>query len=142
MTRDPKLKLQDGFLHQISGVIAVYLILCFINICSEIFSFYEWIPLIFVLHCSISSDLLPKLENLQWVIQHAERQDKVSERDNIALSHKIPKWAFSSQSSKHCLSQTVRARDLNFWENVDPSPCVTFLRKVHYLYIFMRKSWF
>ena len=30
----------------------------------------------------------------------------------------------SSQSSKHCLSQTVKARELKFWENVHPPPFV------------------
>ena len=33
--------------------------------------------------------------------------------------------AFFSQSSKHHKSQTVRARELKFWENVHPPPCVT-----------------
>ena len=32
---------------------------------------------------------------------------------------------FSSQSSKHCFSQTVRAKELTFWDNVHPPPCVT-----------------
>ena len=32
---------------------------------------------------------------------------------------------FSSQSSKQCLFQTVSARELKFWDNVHPPPCVT-----------------
>ena len=32
--------------------------------------------------------------------------------------------SFSSQSSKHHNSQTVRARDLKFWENVHPILCI------------------
>ena len=32
---------------------------------------------------------------------------------------------FSSKSSRHHKSQTVRARELKFGENVHPSPCVT-----------------
>ena len=34
--------------------------------------------------------------------------------------------AFSSKSSQHHKSQTVRARKLKCWENVHPPPCVTF----------------
>ena len=34
-------------------------------------------------------------------------------------------WPFSSQSSKHHNSQTVRARELKFWENAHPPPHVT-----------------
>ena len=34
-------------------------------------------------------------------------------------------WLFSSKSSRHCLSQTVRALKLNFWENVQPPPFFT-----------------
>ena len=36
------------------------------------------------------------------------------------LSHS----SFSSRSSKHYNSQTVRARELKFWENIHPTPCV------------------
>ena len=32
--------------------------------------------------------------------------------------------SFCSESSRHCLSQTVKARELNFWGNVDLPPCV------------------
>ena len=35
------------------------------------------------------------------------------------------KSSFSSKSSRQCLSQTVRAGELDFWENVHPPPCVT-----------------
>ena len=31
---------------------------------------------------------------------------------------------FYSESSRHCLSQTIRAGKLEFWENVYPPPCV------------------
>ena len=34
------------------------------------------------------------------------------------------RWSFSSKSSMHHNSQTVRARELKFWENVHPTPCV------------------
>ena len=33
--------------------------------------------------------------------------------------------SFSSKSSRHCLSQTVRGSGLNFWQNVQPLPHVT-----------------
>ena len=33
--------------------------------------------------------------------------------------------SFAKMSSKHCLSQTVRAREPEFWENVHPLPRVT-----------------
>ena len=46
--------------------------------------------------CRSTCGLLPKVERLQWVIQHAGRQDNVSERNNIALTHKIPKYAHHS----------------------------------------------
>ena len=41
------------------------------------------------------------------------------------LCHYLSQCSFSSQSSRHHKSQIVRARELNFWENVHPSPCVT-----------------
>ena len=34
--------------------------------------------------------------------------------------------SFFSESSRHCLSPTIRARELTFWENVQPSPCDTW----------------
>ena len=40
---------------------------------------------------SSNAGLPPKLERSQSVNQYAGRQDKVSERDDIILSHKIPK---------------------------------------------------
>ena len=33
--------------------------------------------------------------------------------------------SFRSESSKHCPSKTVRAGELKFWENDQPTPCVT-----------------
>ena len=40
--------------------------------------------------------------------------------------HSLSHWVIlSSQSSRHHKSQTVRTRDLNFWEYVHPPPCVT-----------------
>ena len=38
---------------------------------------------------------------------------------------KQEQWPFSSKSSKHCLSQTVREKELKFWENIHPPLCVT-----------------
>ena len=38
----------------------------------------------------------------------------------------LPEWPFSPKLSKHLYSQTVRARELIFWENVHPPPCVTY----------------
>ena len=35
------------------------------------------------------------------------------------------RWSFHSESSRHCLSKTVRAGELKFWENCYPPPCVT-----------------
>ena len=34
--------------------------------------------------------------------------------------------AYSSRSSNHFPTQTVKARELKFWESFDPPPCVTF----------------
>ena len=39
--------------------------------------------------------------------------------------HSFIEWSFSSESSRHCLSQTWRAGELKFWEIVHPPPCVT-----------------
>ena len=36
------------------------------------------------------------------------------------LTDLLTDWFFSSQSSRHHKSQTVRARELKFWENVGP----------------------
>ena len=41
----------------------------------------------------------------------------------------VIKWvtesSFSSKPSKHHYTQAVKARELKFWENVHPPPCVT-----------------
>ena len=39
--------------------------------------------------------------------------------------HLMSEWSFCSECSSHCPSQTVRAGELTFWENVHPPPCVT-----------------
>ena len=44
----------------------------------------------------------------------------------LLLINSLIKSAFSSKPSKHHYTQTVRARELNFWENVHPPPSVTF----------------
>ena len=44
---------------------------------------------------------------------------------NSLINDWVNKWSFSSQSSRHPKSQTIRARELKFWENVHPPPCVT-----------------
>ena len=41
------------------------------------------------------------------------------------LIHWFIELSFSSESSRHCVSQTVRAGELKFWENAHPPPCVT-----------------
>ena len=43
----------------------------------------------------------------------------------LLLIHSVSQWSFSLQSSKHHNSQTVRARDLKFWDNVHHPLCVT-----------------
>ena len=48
-----------------------------------------------------------------------------------SLIHWFIKWSFSSESSKHCLSQTVRAGELKFWENLHHPQCVTFHVSLH-----------
>ena len=41
-----------------------------------------------------------------------------------AFIHWLSRWSFCSESSRHCQSQTVRAGELHFWQNVYPLPCV------------------
>ena len=41
------------------------------------------------------------------------------------LTDSLTDWWFVEISSRHLQSQTVWARDLNFWENVHLPPCVT-----------------
>ena len=43
-------------------------------------------------------------------------------RPGIAGAHSTSQWSVSSQSSS--LSQTVKAKEQIFWENVHPLPCV------------------
>ena len=38
----------------------------------------------------------------------------------------LSEWSFHSESSRHCLSKTVRTRELKFWENAHLPLCVTF----------------
>ena len=42
----------------------------------------------------------------------------------LLLIHPFIESSFHSESWRHCLSQTVRAGELRFWENVDTSPFV------------------
>ena len=42
------------------------------------------------------------------------------------LINSFGRWSFLSESSRHCRCQTVRAGELQFWENVNPSPFVTW----------------
>ena len=39
--------------------------------------------------------------------------------------HSFKRWSFCSELSWHCLSQTVRAKELSFWENAHPPAHVT-----------------
>ena len=39
--------------------------------------------------------------------------------------HSFIHWSFCSEPSRYCLSQTVGAGQLTFWENVHPPPNVT-----------------
>ena len=41
------------------------------------------------------------------------------------LCDSLSRWSFCSESSRHCLSKNVRVRELKFWENDHPPPCVT-----------------
>ena len=43
----------------------------------------------------------------------------------LLLIIQLSNSSFVKISSKPCLSQTISARELKFWENVEPSPCVT-----------------
>ena len=46
-------------------------------------------------------------------------------KNNYSLIHSLNEWSFCSESSRHCPSQTVRARELKFWENVHTPRCVS-----------------
>ena len=39
-----------------------------------------------------------------------------------SLINSLSQWYFCSESSRHCLLQIVRARELKLWENIDPPP--------------------
>ena len=43
---------------------------------------------------------------------------------NTSVTRWLGDWLFSSKSSKPHNSQTVTARELKFWDNVHPIPCV------------------
>ena len=43
----------------------------------------------------------------------------------VPIIHSVSHSSFSSKSTKHCLSQTVRTRELKFLENVHSPPRVT-----------------
>ena len=64
---------------------------------------------------------------------------------NTFVINQLPDWSFVEISSKHCLSQTIRARELKFWENIHPSPRVTcHVSRVLFLLIvssFFGQSW-
>ena len=50
--------------------------------------------------------------------------------------------SFCLGSSRHCLSQTVRAKELTFWENVHPPLCITcHLSCVMYNTFFLLLLW-
>ena len=57
-----------------------------------------------------------------WIIRFGKGRRKYF---IIRLIHWFIMWSFRLESSRHCLSQTVRARELKLWENVNPLPCVT-----------------
>ena len=42
-----------------------------------------------------------------------------------SLIHSLSDWSVSSKPSKHYYTQTVKARELKFWENDHPPPSVT-----------------
>ena len=57
--------------------------------------------------------------------------------------------SFSSRSSKHHKSHAIRAAELKFWENVHPTPCITFhvssvtchmLHLFFFLFLFSKKE--
>ena len=37
-----------------------------------------------------------------------------------SLNNSSIRWSFRSESSKHCLSLMIRAKELTFWENIHP----------------------
>ena len=41
-----------------------------------------------------------------------------------SLFNSLSRWSFCSESSRHCLFQIVRARELKGWENIHPPPWV------------------
>ena len=46
---------------------------------------------------------------------------------SLSFIQSVSPWAFSSQSSRYHKSQTIRARELKFWENVRPQQHVTYI---------------
>ena len=43
----------------------------------------------------------------------------------LSLIESLTEWSFPSRSYKHHNAQTIRARELQFWENVHPTTCVS-----------------
>ena len=50
---------------------------------------------------------------------------KVVLQKPLSLIDSLRWWSFRSESSRHCISHTVRSGRLKFLENVKPPPCVT-----------------
>ena len=49
---------------------------------------------------------------------------------NTFVINWITQSSFSSKSLKHCLSQTGKAKEQKFWDNVYPQPSVTFYMSI------------
>ena len=56
----------------------------------------------------------------------------------VLLTHSFTDWLLSSRSSKHQNSQSKGAKNLKFWENVHPTPCVMcHMSRFTDIYIFL-----
>ena len=56
----------------------------------------------------------------------------------------VGQLSFSSRSSKHHNSQTARARELKFWDNIHPPPRLTVMCRVSgvfFLLLFLQSFW-
>ena len=72
----------------------------------------------------LSSTELPRLVLLSYKLINRPSVARDFLWTPLSLIDWLIKSSFHSESSRHCLSQTLRAGELNFWENDHPPPCV------------------
>ena len=60
--------------------------------------------------------------------KHSTTQMKLKQTLKLFIKRQLR--SFSSQSSKHCLSQTVRAREMNILENPPPPPTMCHMSHI------------